>query len=214
MEKINQQTHNNADDQAIALPQKRLQSQKRVKKALIKENLKIQNMATDATKLEDEETSYSSPFEDAVFATIDEPKNNELVYNQNTFMDSDFFLSEIPCLSFNFNRMPSIEPIFQSFKEIKEEKPKQQPSTFPLELNDVKMKKSSDFLSDLLTFRSIQQSFEKKPSQRPSMIKQTSTTSTCQPNQTNKTSRQAFNDALMSSIDFEPFSGYDFDFLV
>lgn len=209
--KIDEQTQNMEDkSNAIFLPQKRLQSQKRVKKALLKENLKVKSNEIDF-KIEDVETLDSSPFEEAVFAPSTEVQSMESI-NTNFFGSfNDDLLFNLPTLTFNFNRLPSTEPIFPINNQSREEGVKQLVNTTPapMELGELKPKKSSDFLMDLLNFHSIQENFDKKYSMKDAMFSTTCGTSV---NRVAKSSRQALNDALVGALSFDAPSDFGLNF--
>jgi len=203
--KINE-TNNSEDEKiyASSLPQKRLQSQKRVKKALLRENIKV-TYTNPELKMEEVETTDYSPFEEAVFATLSETNDSETNNNWNNFPSTeDLMFNHLPSMNFNYNRMPSMEPITQ-------EKTNQNNVDLIMETCDLKPKKSNDFLMDLLNFQSIQQDFGFKYSMKNSMVNQTSSCSAIRSN-TCKPSRQVLNDALISALDFGCSNEFDFDY--
>jgi hypothetical protein len=205
--KINEQAKDMSDDQneLMILPQKRLQSQKRVKKALLRENLKINDTYTESLKTED--TSVSSPFEEAVFAPTNNTFDTDFFNNFQGFIDDNMLFSSLP--TYNLNRMPSVEPIFkQNSIEAKEEATSQTNNCYAPEFADIKNKKSNDFLMDLLSFHSQTD----KCQNMNSLFNKTS--STFAPFSTQSTNaRSAYNDALLSALAFEPSNEFDFDFL-
>jgi len=217
--KLDEQTAaNNGDKTDLTfLPQKRLQSQKRVKKALLRENLKMKSGSPDLYKIEETETLDSSPFEDAVFAPVAENQAAEPMINANFFtgFNNDDLFSSLPALTFNFNRLPSIEPIFQNTQSKFE--PTKQISTAPLtmppmEIAELKPKKSNDFLMDLLNFHSIQDNFDGRYSVKDSMVKKVSSTCGTSMNRAAKSSRQALNDALVGALNFDAPTDFGLNF--
>jgi len=206
--KINE---NNSDDDkcyAASLPQKRLQSQKRVKKALLRENIKI-SAITPELKIEDAETSDCSPFEEAVFANLSETNESDTTNNFNTFPTDEMLLGHIPSINFNYNRMPSIEQQITYTQNVQEKKN----VDMMMDICDLKPKKSSDFLMDLLNFQSIQQDFGARCSTKNSiMVNQTSNCSAIRSNNYTKPSRQVLNDALINALDFGCSNEFDFDY--
>jgi len=209
--KINE-ANNSEDDKCYAssLPQKRLQSQKRVKKALLRENIKVA-YTTPELKMEEVETTDYSPFEEAVFATLSETNDSEVNNNWNTFPTDEILLKNVPSFNFNFNRMPSFEPLSLCLKETAQEKPVQNNVDMTMDTCDLKPKKSNDFLMDLLNFQSIQQDFGFKHSMKNSLVNQTSSCSAIRSNSC-KPTRQVLNDALISALDFGCSNDFDFDY--
>jgi hypothetical protein len=203
--KINENTSEDDKCYASSLPQKRLQSQKRVKKALLKENIKV-TYTHPELKMEEVSTSEYSPFEEAVFATLSETNDSEVTPNHwNTFPTDEMILNHIPSFNMNYNRMPSIEP-FSSNNQIA-----QNNVEMIMDTVDLKPKKSNDFLMDLLNFQSIQQDFGFKYSMKNSLVNQTSSCSAIRSNNC-KPSRQVLNDALVSALDFGCNNEFDFDY--
>lgn len=200
--KMNEQAKelNDEQNELMVLPQKRLQSQKRVKKALLRENLKI-NHETYTESLKTEDTSVSSPFEEAVFAPTNNNFDTEFFNNFQGFIDDNMLFSSLP--TYNMNRMPSVEPVFH-YTETKQEE--QSTTCYAPEHTD-KNKKSNEFLMDLLTFQT-----ETKCPTMNSILNKTS--STFAPfAQSTQNARSAYNDALLSALAFEPTNEFDFDFL-
>lgn len=195
--KINEHASDEEKLYAASLPQKRLQSQKRVKKALLRETVKFNVSSPDNLKMEELDTSDSSPFEEAVFAQLSESCESEEVANTFTpFPTDDMLFDSICAFNLNLNKMPSIEPLFQTIRE----------STHLPELNEMKPKKSNDFLMDILNFHNIQQ--DNTP-----CVKQASTFSTGAFNFASKPSRQFINDTLINALDFGYSAELDFDCL-
>lgn len=206
-------TENSQDEDKIyaaSLPQKRLQSQKRVKKALLRENIKM-DVINPTTKIEEAETSDSSPFEDLVFASRSETNESEGLNNYNFFLQDDLLLNQVPSLNFNYNRMLSIEPIAHTTTEYIQEKPIQKNVDLLMDMCDIKPKKSSDFLMDILNFQSIQQDFGKN-STKNSFMNQASTNSNTATRSCANTSRQVLNNALINALDFDCSNDFNFDY--
>jgi hypothetical protein len=198
--KITEHTSDEEKLYAASLPQKRLQSQKRVKKALLRETVKFNNVSSpDNLKMEELETSDSSPFEEAVFANLSESCESEEVANTFTQFPTDDMLFDSFC-NFNLNlaKMPSIEPMFQTIRE----------STHAEKTNDIcemKSKKSNDFLADILNFQNIQDN---------TCVRQASSFSTNGAfNFSARPSRQFINDTLINALDFGYSAEIDFDSL-
>jgi len=100
----------------IALPQKRLKSQKRVKRALYNESIKLSDASSSDVFTVD--GSYaSSPSFETMFTSPSETNENENPTGFNSNINEDFFLQKVPSFSLNMNRALSIEPIFSSLKE-------------------------------------------------------------------------------------------------
>jgi hypothetical protein len=208
--KISEQSLFMADERndLTSFPQKRLQSQKRVKKALIRENQKYHNVVADESQMigSGEETSGSSPFEEAVFAPTTDIKSFEMF---DGFQDDHFALQEIP--SFTFDRTFSTDKFINKFAS-KDERPVQ--NNFE-SLKELKPKKSNDFLKDLLNFHSRQDTFvEKKCSVTDFLFNMPSSTSSNNfMKSSNKQCRQVFNDTLMNCLSFEPANDFSLDFM-
>ncbi len=207
--KINEQTSEDDKCYAASLPQKRLQSQKRVKKALLKENIKLST--APLMKIEEAETSDQSPFEEAVFANLSETNDSEITSNFNTCLADEMLFNNLTNLNlnFNFNRMPSIEPIFTNLKENAHERKTSKIVEVPMDV-ELKPKKSSEFLMDLLNFQSIQQDLVNF-SAKNSFVNQASTCSAIRSKECAKPSRQVLNDALISAFDFEENNLFNFE---
>jgi hypothetical protein len=132
------------EENAIPLPQKRIQSQKRVKKALIRETVKMNN---EGLRIDEVDTSDASPFEDAVFATRSDSSYTECR-----------FAEEAPNVNFSWNRMPTMEPVF--YNNCQEDIVVKRENEFVADIYDMKNKKSNDFLFDLLNFQTRKDNYE------------------------------------------------------
>jgi len=200
--KINEHASDEEKLYAASLPQKRLQSQKRVKKALLRETVKFNNVSSpDNLKMEELDTSDSSPFEEAVFAQLSESCESEVANTFTPFPTDDMLFDSICAFNLNLNKIPSIEPIFQTIRESTHEKVERLP-----DLAEMKTKKSNDFLMDILNFHNIQDN--------TTCIKQASTFSTNGAlNFSAKPSRQFINDTLINALDFGYSAELDFDCL-
>lgn len=197
--KINEHTSDEEKLYAASLPQKRLQSQKRVKKALLRETVKLNNGSSpDNLKMEELETSDSSPFEEAVFANISESCESEVANTFTPFPTDDMLFDSFCTFNLNLTKMPSIEPMFQTIRE----------SAHIEKINDIsemKSKKSNDFLADILNFQTIQDN---------TCVKQASNFSTNGAlNFSARPSRQFINDTLINALDFGYSAELDFDCL-
>lgn len=214
--KLTEHANNLEDEQnaLVCLPQKRLQSQKRVKKALIRENMKQQNLQTEEQRVADVDTSATSPFEDAVFITEKPYQTNESVQSFSEVNNDE--LDQLPLLTFNSGRRLSIEPIFQDSDENNGTESSQPSENVDIEIMpEAKPKKSTEFLMDLLNFRSLQKNFDAATtySFQNSINTKRSSCYTDFIGSAAETSRQVLNASLMKALAFEPSKEPEFDFL-
>jgi len=174
-----------SDEGSMPLPQKRIQSQKRVKKALIRENAKIAN--TEGFRMDEVETSDSSPFEDAVFVSRSE----------STYAECERFNEELPVINFNWCRMPSMDPIYYNAQEeiVKKE------TEVVFDATELKNKKSNDFLFDLLNFQARKECYEQDLYFAENFIEDVSVYNTLR-NQAVNPSHRFINEPLAKALDF------------
>jgi len=174
---------------SIPLPQKRIQSQKRVKKALIRETVKMQN--TDF--MNEVDTSAASPFEEAVFATSRSDSYAE--YR---------FAEELPNNNFSWTR--TMEPVF--YNNAQEDIVVKRENEIVGDIYDNK-KKSNDFLFDLLNFQTRKDNYEETLYFTEAYTEDNSVYTNFR-NQPVMNSHKLINESLVQALDFG-LNDIDFD---
>jgi len=182
------------EESAIPLPQKRIQSQKRVKKALIRETVKMHS--NEIVRIDEADTSAASPFEEAVFATRCDSSY------------TDFrFAEELPNTNFSWCRMPSMEPVF--YNNSQEDAVVKRENEFVADAFDMKNKKSNDFLFDLLNFQTRKDSYEQELYFTDAYTEDTSINTNYRA-QSVMPSHMLINESLVQALDFG-LNDIDFD---
>jgi hypothetical protein len=211
------------ENKKAPIPQKRVQSQKRIQKALLKENVKIETLL-DLPKIELDPPKLEEP------PLMKHQATSSAVQKQPNLLDNDFAFDFTNFFNSSFPKLGLPEPSLLSKLESKDEKNNtlNKDASFILSLCETTnrvARKSSDLILDLLNFHSRQDTHEKKDSQRSfelvscpmgandSQINNNNNDNTNNNNNNNNhiSSRaQMMNDTLINCLNFEP-SDFNFD---
>ena len=212
------------DSKKAPIPQKRVQNQKRIQKALLKENVKIEGLFDHKAEHDDPKLEEPALVKHQVTTSTLQNKQPNLFDTPDlTFDFANFFSSTFPKLGLP---EPSILTKFESKDERSSNLNKD--ASFILSLCETTnrvARKSSDLILDLLNFHSRQETVEKKDSQAPqdnasrfnSLIQNQTQNNNNNSNNNNTTNNnissraQIMNDTLINCLNFEPSADFNFD---